>query len=95
MAAANPIVQPQDAEGGPMATLNTNQPPLRRAIYVHIADLTSPYNIDQSQLESELERAREEHERPVESGSGIPTELDTTVAQKRLQPPRGGYNLCV
>lgn len=82
-------------EGGPMTMLNTNQPPLRKALYVHVADLTSPYNIDQSQLEEELKRVREERENPAESGLGVPSELDTNASQKRLQPPRGGYNLCV
>ena len=95
-------IQPQQQQqqgGGPMTMVSTNRPPLRRAVYVHVSDLTSPYNIDHPRLEEELERVRSEKEDPVEMSSaarvGIPTELDTSIPQRRLQPPRGGYNLCV
>ena len=85
-----------------MAMVSTNRPPLRRAVYVHVSDLTSPYNIDHARLEEELARvkAEAEQEEPEEASAaarlgGVPTELDTSYPQKRLQPPRGGYNLCV
>jgi len=72
--------------------------PLRRAVYVHVSDLTSAYNINHAKLEEELDRAKEEQENSPEDSSrlgGVPTELDTSAAQRRLQPPRAGYNLCV
>jgi hypothetical protein len=77
--------------------INTNHHPLRRAVYVHVTNLTSPYNIDQARLEEELARVRQESEKPEDSapGLGVPVDVDTTFSQKRLQPPRGGYNLCV
>jgi len=85
--------------------------PLRRAIYVHVSDLTSSYDIDNAKLESELTRvkaardrasgespAQEEEIRLFDHGnlSGVETEgTVVSIPQKRLQPPRGGYNLCV
>jgi hypothetical protein len=73
---------------------------LRRAIYIHVSDLTSAYNIDHARLEEELDRVKVEQEIPPEYATaartmGVPTELDTSVSQRRLQPPRAGYNLCV
>ena len=83
------------------------RPGLRRATYVHVSDLTSAYNIDHALLEQELSRVKAEREAEpapdnsqdaeVDPGNAV-SELDTAIAsvpQKRLQPPRGGYNLCV
>jgi hypothetical protein len=128
---------------------------LRRAVYVHVSDLTSSYNIDNALLEEQLAKVkamREERQKSKTSAAGVlhnstnnnnnattttatttttavvigsadsaggdtgggssnlttsasgsgatlsrggvPTELVDT-SQKRLQPPRGGYNLCV
>jgi hypothetical protein len=71
--------------------------PLRRAVYIHVSDLTSAYNIDHGRLEHELARVNDEtknkfFETPLQ---GVPTELDTGANQRRLPPPRTGYNLCV
>lgn len=86
------------------------QPRLRRAIYIHVSDLTSAYDIDHAKLEQELSRVRADREIasakvPMEGeveenlssspGSGPSAEIDSAFPQKRLQPPRGGYNLCV
>lgn len=76
------------------------QPQLRRAVYIHVSDLTSAYNIDHAKLEEELNRVKAEREKPPEAAGdrglgGVPTELDTGASQRRLQPPRAGYNLCV
>jgi hypothetical protein len=96
------------------------RPPLRRAIYVHVSDLTSAYNIDHAKLEQELARVKGMQESAtatnntkgggdataVEDGAAaevqpqpaVLVDSDASVAslpQKRLQPPRGGYNLCV
>jgi len=84
----------------PMSMANTNQPrpPLRRAVYVHVSDLTSAYNIDHARLEEELKRVRVDRENSSENQTnypGVPTELDTSLSKQRLQPPRAGYNLCV
>lgn len=104
------------------ATATAAAASLRRAVYVHVSDLTSAYNIDHVKLEEELARVKtEQEERKLRdeasscdenvvgaSGGtastspsaaalgGVPTELDTSGAsQRRLQPPRAGYNLCV
>jgi hypothetical protein len=91
----------QDPHAGAMSVVSTNQPrtQLRRAVYIHVSDLTSAYNIDHTRLEEELERVKAELLNPVQddssprSGSlGVPTELDTSY-KKRLQPPRGGNNM--
>ena len=84
----------------PTATATGNvmqpRPQLRRAVYIHVSDLTSSYNIDHALLEEQLAKVKAMREKNVESArSGVPTELDTSITQKRLQPPRGGYNLCV
>mmetsp|Transcript_116307 Transcript_116307/g.335970 ORF Transcript_116307/g.335970 Transcript_116307/m.335970 type:complete len:544 (+) Transcript_116307:219-1850(+) len=79
-----------------------HRPALRRATYVHVSDLTNVYNIDHAMLEQELKRVKDARERGVEGSepkSEIPDEeVDPELEsspQKRLQPPRGGYNLCV
>ena len=87
-----------------------HRPVLRRATYVHVSDLTSPYNIDHAKLEEEVARVKAEQEagadptktpeltEPEVDANTAATELDTALSvipQKRLQPPRGGYNLCV
>ena len=69
-------------------------PPLRRAVYVHVSDLLSAYNIDHAKLEEELQRVKK-GAAAGSSGGGVPTELDTNSNPKKLQPPRGGFNLCV
>jgi hypothetical protein len=97
----------QSPQAGSLANA-TNQPrpqqPLRRAVYIHVSDLTSAYNIDHARLEEELARVKRDREKIVASNEGsgagattgsIPTELDTSLSQKRLQPPRSGFNLCV
>ena len=74
---------------------------LRRAVYNHVSDLiTSAYNIDHEQLEKELARVDMERENPAAVKLGnlrldsILAELDVGDSHKRLQPPRGGFNLC-
>ena len=84
------------------------QPPTRqlhRATYVHVSDLTSAYNIDHAKLEQELNRVKAEKEQgkdgatptnePAASTESVDAELETVLPPKRLQPPRGGFNLCV
>jgi hypothetical protein len=90
--------------------VDQTRPPLRRATYVHVSDFTSAYNIDHVLLEQELKRVTAESEEGSLTNiksktddsdvdpSGVAPELDITLAtnpQKRLQPPRSGYNLCV
>ena len=84
-----------------MSVVNPNQrQQLRRAVYVHVSDLTSTYNIDHAKLEQELARVKEESGEPDEepksrsnSLGSVPRELDTSYPKKRLSPPRGGYNM--
>jgi hypothetical protein len=68
-------------------------------VYIHVSDLTSPYNIDHTRLVEELARVKAEAEKPEPVGGElrleVPSVLETCFPQKRLQPPRGGYNLCV
>lgn len=85
------------------------RPVLRRATYVHVSDLTNAYNIDHAMLEQELARVKAERELGTDTeppkaidledeSTAAVSELDpasSTNSQKRLQPPRGGYNLCV
>eukprot|EP00522_Entomoneis_paludosa_P013716 CAMPEP_0172441126 /NCGR_PEP_ID=MMETSP1065-20121228/1696_1 /TAXON_ID=265537 /ORGANISM="Amphiprora paludosa, Strain CCMP125" /LENGTH=536 /DNA_ID=CAMNT_0013190323 /DNA_START=194 /DNA_END=1804 /DNA_ORIENTATION=- len=82
------------------------RPQLRRATYVHVSDLTSAYNIDHVRLEEELKRVKQERENPAAAGSeankrtsgGSNEQMDpagNNTSSKRLQPPRGGYNLCL
>jgi hypothetical protein len=90
-----------------MSSSTTSQQPrapLRRATYIHVSDLTSAYNIDHARLEQELARVKTERDAKTvvvkpenevldiveDDSSGAPS-----LPQKRLQPPRGGYNLCV
>jgi hypothetical protein len=74
---------------------------LRRAVYVHVSDLTSAYDIDHRKLEEELTRVRAESQsisttRDLAPSAAAQEDIDTSsYPQKRLQPPRGGYNLCV
>lgn len=76
---------------GSGAPQQANQP-LRRAVYAHVSDLLSAYNIDHAKLEVELRRVLRTR---AASSDGVPTELDTAAHHKKLQPPRGGFNLCV
>lgn len=82
--------------------------PLRRATYVHVSDLTSAYNIDHARLEQELARVKATRDASTEDNPPTITDADdeatqtadidaamVNLPQKRLQPPRGGYNLCV
>ena len=82
--------------------------PLRRATYVHVSDLTSAYNIDHARLEQELARVKVTRDASTEANPPTVSEADeeatqtadldaalVNIPQKRLQPPRGGYNLCV
>ena len=126
--------------GGTTST-STPRPPLRRATYVHVSDLTSAYNIDHAKLEEELSRVNAERDESggtslvvggvgaksyastvkdtaaassgqqspytassaavvdeaVEVAADIESDLVAPVAaqKQRLQPPRGGFNLCV
>ena len=109
------MANPVPAEGPMMSMTNVppDRPRLRRAVYIHVSDLTNAYNIDHAKLEAELARVKAETtptttEEPKDSEPGArisPTEeesspeIDTpspvNVPQKRLQPPRGGFNLCV
>lgn len=85
-----------------MSVLSTNQLPihrgqqLRRAVYIHVADLIGTYSIDSALLEEEMARVKALRENPLADEGrlfgGVPTELDTS-SKKRLQPPRGGYNM--
>ena len=69
---------------------------LRRAVYVHVSDLTSAYDIDHRKLEEELSRVRAENSASPAVAATAPEDIDTSsYPQKCLQPPRGGYNLCV
>ena len=87
-------------------SLGPPKPQLRRAVYVHVSDLLSAYNIDHAKLEEELQRVKQNKNVAAvapssESSSAgsstltVPTELDTNPNPKKLQPPRGGFNLCV
>jgi hypothetical protein len=88
-----------------MSVVNINsRTPLRRAVYIHVSDLISAYNIDHARLEAELARVKAEAEAEIvqdedtsrsSSMGGVPTELDTSYPKKRLQPPRGGNNMVV
>jgi len=123
----------------PLTTQSISEPterqPLRRAVYVHISDLISVYNIDHVQLELEIARVNAKRSNVVRtSGADVATTTSSdtietgktqkpsnvtsdsskdgsssapapdqgadlverhVVPQKRLQPPRGGFNLCV
>jgi hypothetical protein len=65
-------------------------------VYIHVSDLTSAYNIDHKKLQNELSRVQSVIERlSISSPTDPGDESVSSVPQKRLQPPRGGYNLCV
>lgn len=88
---------------------NQQQPrlPLRRAVYVHVSDLTNAYNIDHPKLEQALARVKkgdEENAFPEEreidlapGGDGDSSIASVPQQPKRrsLHPPRKGFNLCV
>lgn len=81
--------------------------PLRRAVYVHVSDLTNAYNIDHPKLEHELARVKkgneenaipEDREVDLTPGDGESSVASVPQAQQRrrsLHPPRAGFNLCV
>ena len=80
--------------------------PLRRAVYVHVSDLTNAYNIDHAKLEHELAKVKErnspdmqDEERDIDlippGGDGDSSVASVPQQQRRLQPPRAGFNLCV
>ena len=77
--------------------------PIRRAVYIHVSDLTSAYNIDHKKLQTELDRVIQEgqknnSDRQLLLASSLIEPVDDSrcsAPQKRLLPPRGGYNLCL
>ena len=74
------------------------QQQLRRAVYIHVSDLTSAYNIDNTRLDEELKRVKSDRENAFEPKARVGASIEMDAAsgtQKRLQPPRGGYNLCL
>jgi len=105
-----PIVAP--VHPFPMADITHQQQqqsrfPLRRAVYVHVSDLTNAYNIDHPKLEHELAKVNEGNDentipedREVDLSTGDGESSITSVPQpqsrrKSLHPPRAGFNLCV
>jgi hypothetical protein len=87
------VMQPMNPQ-----SLATQQPrpPIRRAVYIHVSDLTSAYNIDHKKLQNELSRVQSVVNRlSISSPTDLGDESVSSVPQNRLQPPRGGYNLCV
>jgi hypothetical protein len=84
--------------GGTMSVVTNQRLPLQRARYIHVTDLTSAYNVDNSKLVQELERVKDlgpcDSEKPARLADGVPAELDTSE-KKRLQPPKGGSNMVV
>lgn len=100
----------------PMADITQQQEqqsrfPLRRAVYVHVSDLTNAYNIDHPKLEQELAKVKEGND---ENANPDEREIDLTTAavgdgensiasipqpqsyrRRSLHPPRAGFNLCV
>jgi len=93
----------------PSTSQQQQQVPLRRATYIHVSDLTSAYNINNEQLEIEMSRVNAKRKKDQDRSSGNneskdrPTQdkdpdlekVGPIIPQKRLQPPRGGFNLCV
>lgn len=93
----------------PMADITQQQSrfPLRRAVYVHVSDLTNAYNIDHPKLEQELAKVKEgndenavpeERDIDLSAGDGENSVISVPQAQtrrKNLHPPRAGFNLCV
>lgn len=97
-----PVSNPSAGAGSTAHGVTEGRAPLRRAVYVHVSDLTSAYDIDHRMLEEELTRVRERHGEKIEqqqqeaANSTESNDIDAnSYPQKRLQPPRGGYNLCV
>jgi hypothetical protein len=95
---SSPVDQHQ-VSGGPMSVVNQNQPrpQLRRAVYIHVSDLISSYNIDHAKLEEELTRVKTEMENPQPERPSMRSSLEgaefETTYKKRLQAPRGGNNM--
>jgi len=90
------VMQPINSQ----SIIAQSRPPMRRAVYIHISDLTSTYTIDHKKLQNELPRVHAEKqsilEQPSVSSPPDPSEDSVSSAtQKRLQPPRGGFNLCL
>jgi hypothetical protein len=93
----------------PMTDATNEQQPrlaLRRAVYVHVSDLTNAYNIDHPKLEQELARVKEgdeenvfPEEREIDLAPGGDDSSIASVPQqpkrRSLHPPRMGFNLCV
>lgn len=95
----------------PMADITQQQQeqsrfPLRRAVYVHVSDLTNAYNINHPKLEHELAKVKEgtndentiPEEREIELASGdssVASVPETQGRRKSLHAPRAGFNLCV
>eukprot|EP00549_Striatella_unipunctata_P022324 CAMPEP_0118677090 /NCGR_PEP_ID=MMETSP0800-20121206/2424_1 /TAXON_ID=210618 ORGANISM="Striatella unipunctata, Strain CCMP2910" /NCGR_SAMPLE_ID=MMETSP0800 /ASSEMBLY_ACC=CAM_ASM_000638 /LENGTH=582 /DNA_ID=CAMNT_0006572705 /DNA_START=86 /DNA_END=1834 /DNA_ORIENTATION=+ len=83
------------------ATLIPANPPLqlRRAVYVRVGDLISAYDVDSEKLEEELSRVNKlkenDNSAETKAGSEDSNPQRETRPHKRLQPPRGGFNLCV
>ena len=78
-----------------------SQQHLRRAKYIHVSDLISSfYNFDNEQFESELARVNMERENPAAEECGnrraasVYAELDTGSSQRRLRAPKDGFNIC-
>jgi hypothetical protein len=82
----SPAIDPTSTSG-PMSVVNPNQarPQLRRAVYIHVSDLISSYNIDHAKLDEELTRVKVEMENPPQPhehrtiARGVPTELETNT----------------
>lgn len=97
----------------PMADITQQQQqqsrfPLRRAVYVHVSDLTNAYNIDHPKLEHELAKVNEGNEEnaipeereesDLSTGDGENSVSSVPMPQTRrksLHAPRAGFNLCV
>lgn len=87
-----------DATMQPKLQQQAPRPPLRRAVYIHVSDLTSAYNIDHKRLEQELARVKVCIDTSPSTKSSPPLTDEasvTSMPQKRLSPPRSGFNLCV
>jgi hypothetical protein len=85
--------------GSSMSVVTNQRFPLERARYIHVTDLTSAYNVDNTKLIQELERVKDMNPYDSEKhharlADGVPAELDTSE-KKRLQPPKGGSNMVV
>lgn len=80
-------------------SLQSSRSPLRRAVYIHISDLTSAYNIDHKKLETEISRVKNDEGKTSQTTEtqrlSINEEREAFIPHKRLQTPRTGFNLCV